>query len=337
MKAIVLREGGDPEVLRLEEVADPQPGPGQAVVRLRAAALNRRDVWIRRGMYAGLKLPVIPGSDGAGEVEALGEGVTGFTAGQAVVIYPSLDWGNAESHQGPAFQILGMPDDGTYAERVCVPAANLFPKPEHLSWEEAAALPLAGLTAYRALVSRGALRAGESVLITGIGGGVATFALTMARQLGGRVFVTSGSAEKRQRAAEMGAAGGVDYRDERWPDEIRRLSGGEGVDLAIDGTGGASFNGVLDALRPGGRVVNYGVTAGATPEFLLRRVYWKQLGVLGSTMGSPRDFQSMLSLFEAGGLRPVVDRVFPLADAAAAHARMEQSEQFGKIVLAVSA
>jgi NADPH:quinone reductase-like Zn-dependent oxidoreductase len=336
MKAIVLREGGDPHVLRLEEAPDPRPGSGEVVVRLRSAALNRRDVWIRRGMYAGLKLPVIPGSDGAGEVEALGEGVTCLAPGRAVVIYPSLDWGEAESQQGPAFRILGMPDDGTYAERVCVPAANVFPKPEHLSWEEAAALPLAGLTAYRALVSRGGLRPGESVLITGIGGGVATFALTVARQLGGRVFVTSGSEEKLRRAADLGAEGGVDYHDERWPDKIRQLAGGEGPDLAIDGAGGASFNAVLDALRPGGRVVNYGATAGATPDFLVRRVYWKQLSVLGTTMGSPRDFQAMLHLFETAKLRPVVDQIFPLADAAAAHAHMEQSGQFGKIVLAIA-
>jgi NADPH:quinone reductase-like Zn-dependent oxidoreductase len=336
MKAIVLRETGDPSLLRLEDVPDPVPGPAEVVVRLRAAALNRRDVWIRRGQYAGIRFPIILGSDGAGQIEAVGEGVAGLVPGTPVLIYPSLEWGESEEHQGPAFRILGLPENGTYAERVRVPAANVFPIPAHLSWEEAAALPLAGLTAYRALVPRGNVKAGERVLVTGIGGGVATLALIVARCLGARVFVTSGSDEKLRRAAELGAEAGMSYQDNHWPDQLRAIVGGDGIDLAIDGTGGENLNAVLDVLRPGGRVVNYGATAGPTPRFEVRRVFWKQLTVSGTTMGSPSDFASMLSLFETASLVPIIDRVFPLAEAAAAHTRMEEGAQFGKIVLVLT-
>lgn len=334
MKAIVLRECGGPEVLRLEEVPEPSPGPGEVVVRVRAAALNHRDVWIRTGRYAGIRLPVIPGSDAAGEVSALGAGVEGLRLGTPVLINPGLEWGDDERVQGPRFRILGMPDDGTYAKFVRVPAANVCPKPPHLSWEAAAALPLAGLTAYRALVTRGQVRAGETVVITGIGGGVATLALLMARQLGARVFVTSGSEAKLERARSLGAEGGVIYRDADWVARLRELTGG-GPDLAVDGAGGETFDRVLDLLKPGGRLVNYGATLGPAPQTEVRRLFWKQLDLRGTTMGSPNDFAAMVRFVEAGNLMPVVDRVFPLADAAEAHRRMERAEQFGKIVLVV--
>jgi zinc-binding alcohol dehydrogenase/oxidoreductase len=346
MKAIVLRETGGPEVLRLEDVPEPVPGPGEVVVRLRAAALNRRDVWIRLGRYAGIRLPAILGSDGAGEVSALGEGVRGVLEGAPVIVNPSLDWGDGERVPGPAFRILGMPDDGTYAEYVRVPATNVLPKPERLSWEEAAALPLAGLTAYRAVVSRARVRAGETVLVTGIGGGVATVALLIARSLGARVLVTSGSEAKLARARELGAEGGASYRDAGWVEVIRQLAGEGGPDVAIDGAGGATFAALLDALKPGGRLVSYGATGGPAPQLEVRRLFWKQLDLLGTTMGSPRDFAGMVRLFAeprpagdrqvANPLTPVVDRVFPLAEAAAAHQRMEAAEQFGKIVLRVA-
>jgi zinc-binding alcohol dehydrogenase/oxidoreductase len=345
MNAIVLRETGGPEVLRLERVPDPVPGPGEVVVRLRAAALNRRDVWIRMEQYAGIRLPAILGSDGAGEVSALGEGVRNVVTGAPVIVNPSLDWGDGERVPGPAFRILGMPDDGTYAELVRVPAANLFPKPERLSWEEAAALPLAALTAYRAMVSRARVGAGETVLVTGIGGGVATFALLIARHLGARVLVTSGSEAKLERARALGAEGGADYHDPKWVEAIRRLAGGGGPDVAIDGTGGTTFAQLLDVLKPGGRLASYGATRGPAPEMEVRRLFWKQLDLLGTTMGSPRDFAGMVRMFteprHAGDrqvvnpLTPVVDQVFPLAEAAAAHRRMEAAEQFGKIVLRI--
>lgn len=335
MQAIVQRETGGPEVLRLEEVEDPRPGPGEVTVRLRAAALNRRDYWIRIGQYAGMRLPVIPGADGAGVIHDVGEGVDHSRLGQEVVIDPALNWGDDPNAQGKDFRILGLPDDGTYAQIVRVPVENVQPKPAELSWEQAAALPLAGLTAYRALVTRGRVRAGETVLVPGIGGGVSTFVALFARHLGARVLVTSGSDEKLARAHEVGAEAAFDYRDPAWVARARAATGGQGPDLIVESVGGEPFNQLLDVVKPGGRIVTYGSTLGPVPTLVLRRIFWKQVDVLGSTMGRPGEFAMMLSLFGDGGLRPIVDRVFPLAEAGAAQTRMQESAQFGKIVLAI--
>ena len=334
MRAIVLRTLGGPDVLQIEDVPDPAPGAGEALVRLRAAALNHRDVWIRKGQYAGIRTPIILGSDGAGEVAAVGPGVDKTWVGQAVVINPSFNFGDDERAQGPEFQILGLPRDGTYAELVSVPATALHAKPAHLSFEEGAALPLASLTAYRALVPRARLQADETVVVTGIGGGVATCALLFAVRLGARVYVTSGSDAKLESARAHGASGGVNHRDTEWPKALQALIGGR-PDVIIDGAGGDTFNKALDLVIPGGRVVSYGATLGAVPSLEVRRIFWKQLNVLGSTMGSPRDFAAMLQLY-ADGVRPVVDGVLPLDQAAAAHRRMEEGDQFGKIVLRIS-
>jgi NADPH:quinone reductase-like Zn-dependent oxidoreductase len=339
MRAAVLREPGPAENLRLEDVEDPTPGPGEVVVRLRAAALNHRDVWIRSGTGAyagGFRERVILGSDGEGEVAAVGAGADPALAGRAVVINPSLDWGDDGVAQGPEFRILGLPDDGTYAQRIKVPARNVHPKPAALSFEEAAALPLAGLTAYRAVVSRAQVRAAETVLVTGIGGGVSTFALQIAARRGARVLVTSGSDAKLARARDLGAAGGANYRTQDWPKEILALTGGRGPDVVIDSVGGETFIRAVDLLRPGGRIATYGATSGPVRELVLRAVFWRQISVLGTTMGSPAEFGAMLDLYARDGLHPVVDRVFPLADAAAAHRRMEEAGQFGKIVLSVA-
>lgn len=334
MKAIVLRGIGEPSELRLQETDDPVPGPGEVLVRLRAAALNHRDLYICRGRYAGLRFPVIPGSDGAGEIAALGGAVTGLAVGDRVVINPSLSWGDDPRSPGPDWRILGLPDDGAYAELVKAPAASIFPHPPGLTDEEAAAIPLAGLTAYRALVTRGHARSGETVLVTGIGGGVATFLLLIARRLGARVFVTSGSEAKLARARELGAETGFIYHAPHWVEAAREATDG-GPDLIVDGTGGETFGQAIDLARPGGRVVTYGATTGATSELFARRIFWKHLDVLGSTMGTPDDFRAMLALFGAGGLRPVIDRVFPLAETGQALLHMEQAAQFGKIVLRV--
>jgi NADPH:quinone reductase-like Zn-dependent oxidoreductase len=334
MRAIVLNALGDADHLRIEERPDPHAGPGEVVIRLHAAALNRRDVWIRKGQYAGIKLPIILGSDGAGQVFEVGDGVDPSWAGRDIVIDPSLNWGPDERAQGASFNILGLPVDGTYAEMVRVPAANIHPKPSHLSWEEAAAVPLASVTAYRALVTRARVQAGETVLVTGIGGGVATTALMIAKHLGATVYVTSGSDAKLEAARRHGALGGVNHRNDDWPKTLISEIGSR-PDVIIDGAGGETFNKALDALKPGGRLVSYGSTLGAAQNVEIRRIFWKQLNVLGSTMGSPSDFPAMLKLYEAG-LRPIIDKVFPLEQASDAHIRMEAGDQFGKIVLRIS-
>lgn len=334
MKAIVLRELGGPERLILEHVPDPEPGRGEAVVALRAAALNHRDAWIRKGQYAGISLPVILGSDGAGTVTAVGDGVDRAWLGRHVVVNPSLGWGGDARAQGPAYRILGLPDNGTYAELVKVPVENLFAKPEALSWEAAAAVPLAGLTAYRALVTRARLQPGETVLITGIGGGVATLALLIARHLGARVVVTSASDAKLARARQLGADGGANYRRDDWGKQVQALCEG-GPEVIVDSAGRDAFPTLLDIVKPGGRIVTFGATTGSPSTIEVRRIFWKQVSILGSTMGTPAEFGEMLSIFD-GRVAPVVDRVFPLLAAPDAHRRMDQSDQFGKIVLEVS-
>jgi NADPH:quinone reductase-like Zn-dependent oxidoreductase len=334
MRAVVLHAVGDVEHLRMEQRPDPHPGPGEAVVRLRAAALNHRDVWIRKGQYAGIKLPIILGSDGAGQVAEVGLGVDMSWVGRDVVIDPSLNWGTDERAQDSSFHILGLPVDGTYAEMVLVPAANLHPKPAHLSWEEAAAVPLASVTAYRAVVTRAQLQRGETVLITGIGGGVATTALVIAARLGAKVWVTSGHEAKLKAARTYGAEGGVNHRKDDWAKTLVAEIGHR-PDVVIDSAGGDTFNKALDVLKPGGRLVTYGSTLGAADRVEIRRIFWKQLNVLGSTMGPPSDFAAMLKLYE-DGLRPVIDKVFPLEQASDAHIRMEAGDQFGKIVLKIA-
>ena len=333
MNAVVLRELGGPDRLVLDTMPDPQPGPGDAVVRLRAAALNHRDAWIRQGLYAGIRLPIILGSDGAGEVVAAGRDVAAWRPGQEVVINPSLDWGTSDRVQGPAYRILGLPDHGTYAELVKVPAENLFAKPASMPWHAAAALPLAGLTAYRALVTRARVEPGDTVLVTGLGGGVATFALLIARHLGARVLVTSGSDAKLERARALGAAGGVNYRTDGWGKALLELCDG-GPDVIIDSAGKDVFPTLIEIIKPGGRLVTFGATTGSPSAVEVRRIFWKQISILGSTMGSPSEFAAMLALF-AGGPSPVIDQVLPLAAAADAHRRMDSADQFGKLVLSI--
>jgi NADPH:quinone reductase-like Zn-dependent oxidoreductase len=334
MNAVVLRETGGPEVLRVDRADDPTAGPGEVVVALRAAALNRRDVFLRKGI-APSPLPVIPGSDGAGVVHAVGAGVSGVAEGDEVIVLPSLGWGGGEEAPAPGFRILGGPDDGTYAELVRLPAENVLPKPSRLSWHEAAALPLGGLTAWRALVTRARVRPGESVLILGIGGGVATIALHIARQAGCRVIVTSSSDEKLARARELGATGGVNYTREGWVEEAKDLAGGRGVDVVVDSVG-STWADSIAAARPGGRVVVFGGTGGGKVELAVRAVTAGQVSLLGTTMGSPRDFAGLLAAVGAGNWAPVIDSVRPLDDVTAAHAREEAGDHFGKLVLEIA-
>ncbi len=316
MLAIRVHEGGE---LRHETVPDPKPGPGEVLVELRTAGLNRRDLLVSRGTYP-FPLPLVPGSDGAGVRRDTGD---------EVLIYPALDWGDREETHGPDFQILGGPRDGTYAELVALPEANVFPKPERLSWEEAAALPLAGLTAYRALFSRGRLRRGETVLVLGAGSGVSTFAVQLAAQAGARVLVTSSSDGKIERSRALGAEGGVNYAAEDWVAAVKELGG---ADLVIDSVG-STWAQSVDCLRPGGRVVVFGATGGTEATLPVRPFYFGQLSLLGTMMGSPADFSGLLGALESGSWRPVVDTVLPLDQAAGALETMKSGKHFGKLVL----
>lgn len=323
-----------PNQLAVGRVEDPRPAEGEVVVALRAAALNHRDVWIKTGQYAGLKWPCIPGSDGAGVVADVGAGVERSWIGREVVINPSFNWGGEERAQGAQFQILGLPRDGTLAERIAVPAAQMAPRPAHLGWEEAAALPLAGLTAFRALFPRARLQPGERVLISGVGGGVATFALQFAVAAGAQVWVTSGSPAKIARAVSMGAKGGFDYNATEWPAQAAAQAGG-GFDVIVDSAGGEGFGRLIDAAVPGGRIVFFGATRGDA-QLPVRKVFWRQLSLLGTTMGSPADWAAMAKFVAEKRIRPVVSEVFPLARAVDAFALMERGGQFGKIVVGIA-
>lgn len=316
--------------LEFKETDEPVAAAGSVVVDLRAAALNRRDFWVTQGLYPGVQAPCILGSDGAGVVEAVGAGVDASWIGREVLINPSLSWGDCPRAQGPDFRILGMPDNGTFAEKIAVPVEQLAEKPAHLSFVEAAALPLAGLTAYRALFSQGALQSGETVLITGIGGGVAVMALRFAVACGAKAIVTSSSSEKLEAARTLGATDGFNYREDGWTEA---LTARHQVDLIIDGAAGEGFNALLDVIHPGGRIVSYGGTAGPPAQLDIRRHFWKQLHLIGSTMGSPSDFQAMLDHVIAHQLVPEVDSVTPLAEGVGLVASMAHSPQFGKLVL----
>jgi zinc-binding alcohol dehydrogenase/oxidoreductase len=316
MKAVLVGEGG---ALSYEDFDDPVAGPGEVVVELKASAVNRRDLLIRNppGPAYEFPLPLIPGSDGAGIRRDTGE---------EVVIYPGLYWGTREDAAGPDWQILGGPSNGTYAELVKVPEENVFGKPDRFSWEEAAAFPLAALTAYRALFAVGRLQYDETVLVLGAGSGVSTFAVQLAAQEGARVLVTSSSEEKIERAKELGASDGVLYTDDGWPEAVGP------VDLVLDSVG-TTWSNSLRALRKGGRLVAFGGTGGGEVTLDIRALYLNWKSVLGTTMGSGRDFFSLMRMANDGDWCPVIDSVRPLAEADAAHDRMKAGEHFGKLVL----
>lgn len=333
MKAMMLREIGGPSQLDDEEVPDPTPESGEVLVRLRAAALNRRDVYITYGQYPGIKLPAIPGSDGAGEVVSTGHEVHDVEKGSEVIINPGLGWGNDIHKKNPDFNILGVPVNGTYAQYVKVPAENIFPKPSHLSWEEAAALPLGGVTSYRALTTKGQLKKGEKVLIPGVGGGVATYLVQFAAALGAEVYVTSSKDEKIAAAKEFGATGGVNYTSEGWSKELKTQTGG--IDLSVDSIGGEVFDKLLSLAKIGSRIVSFGATKGPVPNLLLPKMFLKEISVLGSTMGSPQEFGEMVQFVEKHKIRPVLDKTYALEEVVEAQNRMENGENFGKIVLTI--
>lgn len=320
MKALVLNALH--QGLDHQEMPAPHAGKSDAIVTLRAAALNHRDLYMTQGLYSGIKFPVILGSDGVGEYR-----------GRPVVIDPSFDWGPDPRAQGRSFRVLGMPDDGTFAEQIAVPRVNLHPKPAHLDWQQAAALPLAGVTAWRVLFTRCQLRAGERALISGVGGGVALMAMQFAVAAGAEVFVTSGSEEKLQKAVTLGAKGGANYRLADWDKNLKKETGG--FDVIIDSAGGDGFGALLGLCNPGARIGVYGGTLGKINGLSPQPLFWKQVSILGSTMGTRLDFKRMLAFVGKHEIVPVVDAVFPLSHGNEALQRMDNAQQFGKIVLKI--
>ncbi|HEY6016070.1 MAG TPA: zinc-binding dehydrogenase [Gaiellaceae bacterium] len=319
MKAVRIHEDGGPEVLVYEDVPDPEPHPGEVLIELRAAALNHLDVWIRKGLPSVPK-PRILGADGAG-IRA--------DTGERVVINPGLD------HGGGRISVVGEHMDGTCAELIAVPEENVYPIPDDLSFEDAAAFPLVFETAYRMLVTKARLQPGEWVLIWGIGGGVATAANAIAKALGARTIVTSSSDEKLARARELGADATVNHVSGDVPAAVKELTGGAGADVVVDDVGEATWKHTLNAARQEGRVVVCGATSGPNPPAMLHRLWWKQLAIYGSTMGTKEDFEGAFELVKSGAARPVVDSVLPLAETRAAHERLESGAQLGKVVLRI--
>jgi NADPH:quinone reductase-like Zn-dependent oxidoreductase len=330
VQAVRIHEDGGPDVLVLEEVPDPVPAPGEVLIRLRASALNHLDVWIRKGLPSVPK-PRILGADGAGVVEALGEGVSGFEPGDAVVINPGVEAPDGVIH------VIGEHGDGTNAQLIAVPATNVYPIPGDLSFEEAAAFPLVFETAYRMLVTRARLAPGEWVLLWGIGSGVSTAGLAIAKALGARTIVTSSSDAKLARARELGADATVNHATGDVKAAVKEATEGHGADVVVDHVGEATWRTSLDVAAREGRIAVCGATSGPNPPAALHRVWWKQLTILGSTMGTKADFDGAYALIATGKARPVVDEVVPLAEIRAAHARLEAGEQLGKIVLAIPA
>jgi len=325
MKAVRIHEDGGPEVLQYEDAEDPVPGPGEVLVRLKAASLNHLDLWVRRGLPSVPK-PRILGADGAGVVAALGEGVTGFAEGDRVVLNPGLDDG---AH------IIGEHTNGTHAELIAVPAGYVYHLPDSLSFEEAAAFPLVFETAYRMLVTRANLQAEEWVLVWGIGGGVATASFQIAKALGARTIVTSSSDEKLRRARELGADATVNHAHDDVPAAVTEATGGHGADVVVEHVGEATWKTSLAVAAKDGRVTVCGATSGPNPPAQLHRIWWKQLTILGSTMGTRADFEGVFELVKSGRAKPIVDKVFPLAEAQAAHEYLEAGRQLGKVVLAI--
>jgi len=341
VKALCFYEHGELDVLQYTDVPDPAPGPGQVLVRVRACALNHLDVWVRRG-WPGLKLekPHWTGADVAGEVSALGDGVTGWEVGQRVVVEPGISTcedeftSRGEHSLSPGYVILGEHIQGGQAELVAVPATNLTPMPDGWDFPQAAAPLLVSLTAWRMLIHQARLRAGESVLVIGAGGGVNSMAIQIAKLAGATVYALTSTEKKMEKAHELGADVVLNYReDPQWSKTLYKMTGRRGVDVVVDNVGQATLPQSMRAVARGGRIVIVGNTSGPRVEIDTRFIFGKQISLIGSTMGSHQDFRDVTNLFWAGKLKPVVDRVMPLSEGQAAFEALEQGKQFGKIVL----
>jgi len=343
VRSVHFHRHGGPEVLEYHDLPEPQPGPGQVLVRLKAAALNRADLWVRQG-WPGLKLalPHIPGADGAGTIGAIGDGVEGLAEGQRVVIDPSIGCGRCEyclagqDNLCRDWHLLGETIPGTYAEAVVVPARNVLPLPEAFDEHAAAAAALVFLTAWHSLVTRGRVQAGETVLVVGASGGVNTAAIQVARLAGARVLAVASTPEKAKLAETLGAEVVIDRsRDENWAKAVYQATDRRGADVVVDNVIGGTLPHSLRAARKGGRILTVGNTGGPLVEIDNRYVFGKHLSIIGSTMGTLREFATVMGLVFEGRLRPVLDRTYPLSQAAAAQEFLAGGQQMGKITLAI--
>jgi len=338
MRAALFDEFGGPEVLRIAEVPLPEPSAGEVLLRVRAASLNHLDIWVRRGLPMEITMPHIGGSDVAGEVASLGKGVKGVKVGARVVVNPSLSCGKCEwckAGEEPLcvdYKIIGEHVNGGFAEYVTVPAANLFPIPDSYSFEQAAAAPLVFLTAWRGLMTRGRLKKGESVLVTGASGGVSTAAIQIAKHAGATVYALT-TGENMARVKELGADVVYDRAQEDWSKRLFAETGKRGVDVVLDSVGEKLWQANVRSLARGGRLVVYGATTGYRAELDLRVVFWKQLEVIGTTMSNKSEFEEVMRLVFSGALSLVIDTTYKLEQIREAHARLENGQQFGKIVM----
>ncbi len=327
MKAIIISEKAEPLQLITKEV--PEVSEGQCLVRIQAAALNRRDQWIREGMYPGIRPGCVLGSDGFGVVE---QGPDEWI-GKEVIINPNVNWGDNPDAQSAEYSVLGMPVDGLLAEYALVPIDRVHQKPEFLSTEEAAALPLAALTAFRATIKKGEASQGKRILITGVGGGVSQFAVAFAVAVGADVFVTSGDNVKIEKAKAQGVKGGFNYKNEGWSKEAAKLGG---FDVIVDSAGGKELNNYLKVIKPAGRIVMYGSTAGYPEKVDVFRLFWSQAMIMGSTMGNDQEFEEMLQWVEKHQIRPTIDKVYNSEDYLAAFDRFKEPDHYGKIIIKFS-
>jgi NADPH:quinone reductase-like Zn-dependent oxidoreductase len=330
MKALIL---SGPGTIEFKDVPTPTPGNGQALVKMKATALNRRDDWIREGKYPNIRFGVIMGSDGSGVVEAVGNEADHPWVGQEVVINPNIDWGPDLDVQSGKYTILGMPVDGTFAEYAVVPIDRLHHKPFHLDFLQASALPMGGLTAFRALFRKGELKGGQNVLISGFGGGVAQFAFLFAKAAGANVYVTSGSTDKLEKALKLGAKGAYNYKKESTYPDLWKTKGG--FDLVIDSAGGDQINNFIKILKPKGRIVFYGATNGLPAKLDMYRMFWNQLSLLGSTMGNDHEFSEMLSFVSKHQIRPLIDSIRPFSKIADSFPDITKPNKVGKIVFQI--
>ncbi|MCH6198952.1 zinc-binding dehydrogenase [Aquiflexum sp. LQ15W] len=333
MKAIILNrtlpEGIETADIRLEALA-----PDEVKIQIKSAALNHRDEWCRQGKYANLRDGIILGSDAAGIVVEAGQEVDASWLGKEVIINPASDWGENEYVQSKTFKIIGMPDHGTLGEYIQVKSDRIHLKPDHLNWDEAAALPLGAVTAYRALFRQGEIQSTDNVLVTGFGGGVAQFGVQFALSLGAQVYISSSSEEKMQKALNLGCSGAFDYREENWAEKALADTGG--FDLILDSAMGDTLNNLIKVTKPGGRIVFYGATRGNASGFESRRIFWNQIKLIGSTMGNDEDFDGMLSFVSKKKIVPIIDQIFNLDDSVKAFEKMKEGKQMGKIVIRVT-